>query len=290
MACSSVLRAVLRVGAPFACLALASAGCRSRALDAELARAAGSVVASSAAGALSVPSTRAPERAAPSTLDATGFDASRAARDVCDHAIGAPERVAALAGFARYQLGTRPFSLAAARVDREACVAALLPSAIAIELRAGIPAGVTLGMAIQETGGCGGKLVESNNFHGQKANLAASGFSHWRGDSIEIASSESRDAGGPKIKSAFMRFDHVDFSFEALAERLVHPDVRGHRYEPCLSLRDRAPAFARCVGRIWSVHEDYAERVLRHRATWKLDRCELAPTERRVEPRFSLRR
>lgn len=83
-----------------------------------------------------------------------------------------------------------------------------------------------------------------------------------------------------------MRSEHVDDSFTSLAERLVHPDVRGHRYEPCLTLRARPAAFARCIGRIWSVHDEYAERVLRHRATWRLERCELGTDELRLRPTF----
>lgn len=265
-------------------LLLLVAGCGRRELGAAMAaRSQGSPTALAPAARTSAP-------ASAGSSGGAAFDVGAAARGICDHAVGTPERAAALAAFGAYPLGTRAFSLDAARRDRAACVEALLPSAIALDLRAGIPAGVSLGMAIQETGGCGGKLVESNNFHGQKANLAPSGFSRWRGASVEIASSEARDARGSKVVSAFMRFEHVDFSFEALAERLVHPGVRGHRYEPCLSLRERAPAFARCVGRIWSVHDEYAERVLRHREAFRLDRCELAPSERRVEPRFSPRR
>lgn len=219
----------------------------------------------------------------------SAFDAARAAREVCENPPGSAIRRAALDGFARYPLGSRPFSLAAAQVDRAACVEALLPSAIALDLATGVPVGVSLGMSLQETGGCGGKLVEANNFHGQKANLAASGFTRWRGDRLEIESSESHDARGNLVKSAFMRFAHVDDSFTSLAERLVHPDVRGHRYEPCLTLRARPAAFARCIGRIWSVHDDYAERVLRHRAKWHLERCELSADEQRLRPDFQRR-
>ena len=217
------------------------------------------------------------------------FDAVESARVVCESAPGSAPRKDALDGFARYIVGTRAFSLADAQLDRGRCVSALLPSAIAINLWTGIPAGVSLGMAIQETGDCAGRLVEVNNFHGQKANLARSGFSHWNGERFETESSENADAGGPKVRSAFMRLSHVDYSFEAMAERLVHPDVAGHRYEPCLTLRSRAPAFARCIGRIWSVHDEYAERVLRHRETWDLARCELLPSEWRLVPKFAVR-
>jgi flagellum-specific peptidoglycan hydrolase FlgJ len=259
------------------------AGCGRRELSSALAASsstepAGRVVATSAPSLVG----------APRAVAAAGasFDAARAAREVCDNAPGSAIRRAALDGFARYPLGSRAFSLAAARVDRAACVEALLPSAIVVDLTTGVPTGVSIGMSIQETGGCGGKLVEANNFHGQKANLAASGFTRWRGDRVEIESSESHDARGGLVKSAFMRFGHVDDSFTSLAERLVHPDVRGHRYEPCLSLRARPAAFARCIGRIWSVHDDYAERVLRHRAAWHLERCELAPDELRLRPAF----
>jgi len=215
------------------------------------------------------------------------FDPASGARDVCDNAPESAPRKRALDAYAHYAIGTRTFSLPAAQVDRASCVRALLPSAIVANLYTGIPVGVSIGMSIQETGGCGGRLVEHNNFHGQKANLATSGFSHWNGDKIEIGSSESPDAGGPKIRSAFMRLSHVDYSFEAMAERLVHPDVREHRYEPCLALRSKAPAFARCIGRIWSVHVEYAEKVLHHREQWDLARCELVQSELRLTAKFA---
>ncbi len=222
------------------------------------------------------------------TPPSTSMDPVVAARAVCENAPASLLRKEALAALAAYRLGTRAFSLEAARVDRGACVSSLLPSALVTNLLTGVPAGVSLGMAIQETGGCGGRLVAWNNFHGQKANLGPSGFSHWMGEKVEIESSESPDAGGPKVKSAFMRLLHVDYSFEAMAERFVHPEVREHRYEPCLSLRDRPPAFARCIGRIWSVHVEYAERVLHHREQWDLARCELRQDELRLLPRFVL--
>lgn len=176
--------------------------------------------------------------------------------------------------------------------SQELCVLELLPAAIFVNWRTGIPAGTLIGQAIQETGWCKSKLaIEGKNYHGQKVRGKPEQFTYWDGGSIAIDSSESPTGMGNIIRSSFMKFAHPDHSFYSVAERFLMPELP---YRSCLPKRENTTSFMACIGKHWAVHTTYTEHVLQHRANFRsanrpklrLDTCELGSTEWNLDSPF----
>jgi flagellum-specific peptidoglycan hydrolase FlgJ len=196
------------------------------------------------------------------------------------------------------QLTSAPFGRRPVRVEewsenREACVLGLIPAALYVNLRTGVPASTLVGQAIQETGWCRSQLaLEGLNFHGQKAKFPASSFRYWDGSFIWINSTESPTGEGNKQLSKFMAFQHPDHSFYSVAERFILP---GLPYNACMNLRSDTEAFTNCIGKTWAVHSDYAQVVRRHvdsfrsssRPNLRLRSCDLRPDEWRLDASFA---
>ncbi len=207
-------------------------------------------------------------------------DAETIADKICANEPGSAKRQEGIASLKKLVPGTRPFDFAKASQGKDACVKALLPSALYANLVSGVPASTLVGQAVQETGWCTSELAKNAlNFHGQKASLAQSGFTYWKGESYKKSSSESPTGEGMEQVSNFMKFSHADFSFISVAERFVHPDYPAEFYKKCMAFREDSTKFITCIGARWAVHTEYAQVVVRHIEEFKLKRCELAPTE-----------
>lgn len=205
---------------------------------------------------------------------------------------GAAQRAVLVRGLASAPIGTRDFDLQEWAGNREACVLGLIPAALFVNLKTGVPASTLVGQAIQETGWCRSQLArEGLNFHGQKAKFSPSYFRYWDGSFVWINSTESPTGEGNKQLSKFMSFEHPDHSFYAVAERFILP---GLPYNACMSLRSNPDAFIDCVGKTWAVHSDYADVVRRHidnfrsesRPALRLRSCDLKPEEWQLDERF----
>lgn len=206
------------------------------------------------------------------------------AQVVCREPAGSPARLQALRGLAQYAVGGTPWNAESSEANAAACVDALKPIAMYVNLTTGVPVGTLIGQAVQETAFCTSELArKAFNMHGMKATLPPAHFTHWTGEKYAKSSSESPTGSGMNRVSEFMKFRHRDHSFVSLAERLIHPDLP---YKTCFPGRDRTAEFMRCVGKSWAVHAEYAEKVLEHRAKFNLEGCELRRDEWSLKGKF----
>ncbi len=234
-----------------------------------------------------VPTTPAPQPAQPAFKDVEA-----AAVAVCQNASGSESRRKALDYLNAYKVGARTMTAAALGKDQDACVITLLPTAIFVNLKSGIPVGTLLGQAIQETGWCKSTLVPAFNFHGMKASLPKANFDYWDGAFVAKSSSESTTGSGNNQVSNFMKFKHPDHGFYAVAERL---HIKSLPYRDCVGKKDQTEAYMECIGKTWAVHGTYAKVVLGHRANFRstkypnlrLASCELKKDEWRLASKFA---
>lgn len=210
---------------------------------------------------------------------------------LCDSRVES-HRSTLLRHLASTPVGTRTFDLEEWAGNPESCVLGLIPAALYVNLKTGVPASTLVGQAIQETGWCRSQLArEGLNFHGQKSKFSESFFHYWNGSFVWIHSTESPTGEGNKQLSKFMSFRHPDHSFYSVAERFILP---GLPYNSCMSLRSNTDAFLNCIGQTWAVHHDYADVVKRHidnfrsnsRPALRLRSCDLSPEEWQLDERF----